>query len=156
MKTNKTKKQRSLKQYMKGFTLIEVMVVVVILGILASIIVPKLMSRPDQAKIVKARQDVLAIESALELYKLDNGIYPSTDQSLNALVVRPSTEPAPSSWKNGGYLKRLRDDPWGHAYQYLNPGIHGEIDIFSFGVDGQPGGDGNNADIGNWDEGKQA
>ncbi len=134
----------------RGFTLIEVMVVVVILGILASIVVPKIISRPDEAKIVKAKQDILAIESALELYKLDNGLYPSTDQGLNALVVQPTTEPAPRNWKRGGYLKHLRHDPWDREYQYLNPGSHAEIDIFSYGADGEPDGEDFNADIGNW------
>lgn len=135
-----------------GFTLIEVMVVVVILGILASFIVPKIMNRPDEAKQLKARQDILALESALELYKLDNGIYPSTDQSLDALVNQPSTEPTARQWKQGGYVKRLRIDPWGQQYQYLNPGVHSEIDIFSYGADGQEGGEGINVDIGNWNE----
>lgn len=141
-----------MNQKSKGFTLIEVMVVVVILGILASFIVPKLVSRPDEAKVVKAKQDVMALESALELYKLDNGDFPSTDQSLDALVQRPSVAPVPRNWKSGGYIKQLRDDPWGRPYQYLNPGIHSVIDIFSYGADGQPGGEGINADIGNWNE----
>lgn len=135
---------------MKGFTLIEIMVVVVILGILASLIVPRLMSRPDEAKVVKARQDVLALESALELYKLDNGFYPSTDQGLDALVREPRIDPIPSHYKRGGYVKRLRNDPWDRPYNYLNPGDRGEIDIFSYGADGEPGGTGVNADIGNW------
>jgi len=134
----------------KGFTLIEVMVVIVILGILASIIVPRIVGRPDEAKLVKARQDILAIESALELYKLDNGIYPSSDQGLEALMSRPSGGTASQNWKRGGYLKHLRMDPWNRPYQYLHPGIHGEIDIFSYGADGQLGGAEINADIGNW------
>lgn len=133
-----------------GFTLIEVMVVVVILGILASIIVPKIIGRPDEAKVIKAQQDILAIESALELYKLDNGFYPSTDQGLQALVVEPTNEPLPTHWKPGGYLKRLRSDPWDQAYQYLNPGIHSELDIFSYGANGKSEGTGINAVIGNW------
>lgn len=133
-----------------AFTLIEVMVVVVILGILATFIVPKIISRPDEAKVVKAKQDILSLESALELYRLDNGRYPTTDQGLQALVERPTSEPQPSNWKPNGYLKRLRNDPWNHPYQYLNPGIHGEIDIFSYGADGRPGGEGINAEIGNW------
>lgn len=139
-----------------GFTLIEVMVVVVILGILAAIIVPQIMSRPDQAKVVKAQQDVLSIENALDLYKLDNDFYPTTDQGLQALVKKPSTEPVPTHWKQGGYLKRLPEDPWGNSYQYLNPGSHSEIDIFSYGADGKIGGEGYNAEIGNWNvEGKK-
>ncbi len=134
----------------QGFTLIEVMVVVVILGILAAIIVPQIMSRPDQAKVVKAQQDILAIENALDLYKLDNGFYPSTDQGLQALVKKPEIAPLPQDWKQGGYLKRLPTDPWSHPYQYLNPGVHGTLDIFSYGANGKPSGKGIDATIGNW------
>lgn len=137
-----------LRNRQSGFTLIEVMVVVVILGILASIIVPKIMDKPDQARIVKARQDIRAIQSALEMYRLDNYVYPTTDQGLDALVKKPSGNPEPPHWKQ--YLDRLPVDPWGHPYQYLNPGVHGAIDIWSYGADGQPGGTGINADIGNW------
>lgn len=132
-----------------GFSLIEIMVVVVILGILASIVVPKIISRPDEARVVKAKQDVIAIQNALDLYKLDNGFYPSTDQGLLALVEKPNTSPEPRDWKN--YLKSLPKDPWGHEYLYLNPGQHGDVDVFTLGADGQPGGTGINADIGNWD-----
>lgn len=132
-----------------GFTLIEVMVVVVILGILAAIVVPRVMDRPDQARITKANQDLRALESALNLYRLDNYIYPTTDQGLEALVQRPSGTGV-RQWKEGGYVERLPNDPWGHPYQYLNPGTHGAFDIWSWGADGQPGGDGVNADIGNW------
>ena len=132
-----------------GFTLIEVMVVVVILGILASIIIPKIMDKPDEARVVKAKQDIRALESALEIYRLDNYVYPTTDQGLDALVQKPSSTPLPPHWKQ--YLDRLPMDPWGHPYQYLNPGSHGSaVDIWSYGADGQPGGDGINADIGNW------
>jgi general secretion pathway protein G len=134
----------------RGFTLIEVMVVVVILGILAAIIVPKIINRPDEAKVVKAKEDILAIESALMLYKLDNSVYPSTDQGLQALVVQPTTEPVPTGWKAGGYLKELPMDPWNRPYHYLNPGEHGDVDIFTFGAAGEPGGTGINAEIGNW------
>ncbi|MDM8546754.1 type II secretion system major pseudopilin GspG [Candidatus Venteria ishoeyi] len=133
-----------------GFTLIEVMVVVVILGILAALVVPKIMDRPDEARITKARQDIRAIEAALNLYKLDNYNYPNTDQGLEALVQKPSTEPLPRQWKSGGYLDRLPQDPWGGEYLYLSPGVHGEIDIYSLGVDQQEGGEQRNADIGNW------
>lgn len=133
----------------RGFSLIEIMVVVVILGILASIVVPKLMSRPDEARIVKAKQDVLALQNALELYKLDNGFYPSTEQSLKALVEKPSNNPQPTNWKP--YLKSLPKDPWGRPYVYLYPGAHGEFDVYSLGADGQEGGTGIDADIGNWD-----
>jgi len=131
----------------RGFTLIEVMVVVVILGLLAAIIVPKVMSRPDEARVVAARADIAAINQALKLYRLDNTFYPSTEQGLQALVQRPTTQPAPANWKQGGYLDRVPKDPWGREYIYLNPGVNGEIDIFSFGADGQPGGEGTNADI---------
>lgn len=132
----------------KGFSLIEIMVVVVILGILASIVVPKIINRPDEARVVKAKQDVLALQSALDLYKLDNGFYPSTDQGLMALVDIPTTHPIPKDWKQ--YLRSLPKDPWGRDYLYLNPGEHGEIDIFTFGASGQEGGTGINAEIGNW------
>lgn len=133
-----------------GFSLIEIMVVVVILGILASIVVPKIMGRPDEARVIKAKQDVMSIENALDLYRLDNGFYPSTDQGLVALVEKPSSNPQPNNWKV--YLKKLPKDPWGRDYLYLNPGQHGEIDVFTLGADGQPGGKGINAVIGNWDE----
>lgn len=133
----------------KGFSLIEIMVVVVILGILASIVVPKIISRPDEARVVKAKQDVLAIQNALDLYKLDNGFYPGTEQGLMALVEKPTSSPTPRDWKP--YLKSLPKDPWGRDYLYLNPGQHGEFDVFTLGADGQPGGSGINAEIGNWD-----
>jgi general secretion pathway protein G len=130
-----------------GFTLIEVMVVVVILGILAAFIVPRLMDRPDAARVAKAKSDIRSIESALSLYRLDNHSYPATDEGLDALVEKPADAPA---WKEGGYLDRLPKDPWGKPYQYLNPGVHGTIDIFTYGADGAEGGDGANADVGNW------
>ena len=135
----------------RGFTLIEVLVVVAILGILAAIVVPRILDRPDEAKRVAAKTDVGAIVQALKLYRLDNGFYPSTDQGLAALVQRPASEPAPANWKSGGYLERLPKDPWGSDYQYLNPGVRGEIDVFSLGADKARGGDGRGADIGNWD-----
>lgn len=134
----------------RGFTLIEVMVVVVILGILAAIIVPKVMDNPDKARMAKARQDIRALESALNLYKLDNFSYPSTDQGLEALVHKPGGTPEPRNWKDGGYVDRMPKDPWGNPYQYLNPGTHGSVDIYSMGADNQLGGEGPNADIGNW------
>ncbi|HYA36715.1 MAG TPA: type II secretion system major pseudopilin GspG [Candidatus Methylomirabilis sp.] len=134
----------------QGFTLIEVLVVVVILSILAAIIVPQIMDRPDQARVVAAKSDIRALEGALKLYRLDNGVYPSTEQGLQALVKKPETGDIPQNWKSSGYLDRLPKDPWKHDYQYLNPGLHGEIDIFSYGADGQPGGDGVSADIGSW------
>ena len=135
----------------RGFTLIEVLVVVAILGILAAIVVPRIMDRPDEAKRVAAKADIGAIVQALKLYRLDNGFYPSTDQGLSALVQRPTTTPVPGNWKQGGYLERLPKDPWGSDYQYLSPGVRGEIDVFSLGADRARGGEGSGADIGNWD-----
>jgi general secretion pathway protein G len=137
-----------------GFTLIEVMVVVVILAILASVVVPRIINRPDDAKVVKAHLDIQAIEGGLEMYRLDNGSYPTTDQGLRALVEKPTIEPIPSNWKAGGYIQQLRMDPWDHPYQYLNPGVHGEFDLFSYGADGKPGGEGLDGDIGNWTDTK--
>ena len=131
-----------------GFTLIEIMVVVVILGILATIVIPKIVNRPDQARLVKAKQDILAIESSLQLYKLDNGVYPSTDQGLEALAAKPTSSPEPTEWHQ--YLKSLPKDPWGRPYQYLNPGLHSDVDIFTYGANGQPDGTGVNAVLGNW------
>jgi general secretion pathway protein G len=135
---------------LRGFTLIEVMVVVVILGILAALVVPKIMSRPDDARLAKARQDIRTVEAALNLYKLDNYVYPTTDQGLEALVAKPTIPPEPRQWKQGGYLDRLPQDPWGRNYLFLQPGQRGEIDIYSLGADGQQGGEGINADLGNW------
>lgn len=135
----------------RGFTLIEIMVVVVIMSILAVLVVPKLMGRTDDARIAAARQDIATIMQALKLYRLDNHRYPTTEQGLAALVVKPASGPAANGWKEGGYLEKLPKDPWGSPYQYLSPGIKGEIDVFSFGADGQTGGEGNDADIGSWD-----
>jgi general secretion pathway protein G len=134
----------------QGFTLLEVMVVVAILGILAALVVPKIISRPDDARVIAAKQDIAGLMQALKLYRLDTQHYPSTEQGLQALVERPAGSPAATNWKTGGYLERLQQDPWGNPYRYLNPGIYGEIDISSLGADGEPGGDGNNADIGSW------
>ncbi len=131
----------------RGFTLIEVMVVVVILSILAAIVVPRIMDRPDTARITKAQADIRALESALNLYKLDNHNYPTTDAGLEALIQKPADA---ASWKEGGYMDRLPKDPWGNPYQYLSPGVHGPVDIFSLGRDAQTGGEGMDADIGNW------
>ncbi len=133
-----------------AFTLIEVMVVVVIMAILAAIVVPKIMSRPDQAKVVKVKEDIQAIGNALDLYKLDNGQYPSQQQGLKALVTKPTAAPVPSNYAPGGYLKHMPLDPWGHPYRYRNPGKHGEIDVFTYGENNKPGGAGMNATIGNW------
>lgn len=134
----------------RGFTLIEVLVVVLILGILAGLIVPRIMDRPDQARIVAAKADIAAIMNALKLYRLDNGTYPSADQGLQALVKKPERGEIPRNWKPGGYLERLPKDPWGTDYQYLNPGLSGEIDVMSLGADGKAGGEGVAADIGSW------
>lgn len=143
-----TMKQANRQRHTAGFTLIEVMVVVVILGILASVVVVRVIDKPDEARITKARQDILALEGALGFYKLDNHVYPSTDEGLDALVSKPASA---RNWKQGGYVARLPKDPWNTPYQYLNPGVHGAIDIYSLGADKQPGGEGINADIGNWD-----
>ena len=129
----------------RGFTLIEVMIVVVILGVLAALIVPKVMGRPDEARVVAARQDIGAIVGALKLYKLDTRGYPTAEQGLQALVRKPETPPVPAHW--AGYLDKLPADPWGNDYQYLNPGLVGDVDVVSLGADGQAGGEGVNADI---------
>jgi general secretion pathway protein G len=134
----------------RGFTLIEILVVIVILGILAALIVPRIMDRPDQARATAARADVNAIMGALKLYKLDNGTYPSNEQGLLALVKKPDRGDVPRNWKPGGYLEKLPQDPWGTDYQYLNPGIRGEVDVFSLGADRKPGGENYDADIGSW------
>ncbi len=137
---------------MRGFSLLELMIVVVILGILAALVVPKIMDRPDEARQVAAKQDIAAIQQALKLYRLDNFRYPSTEQGLAALVQKPTIEPLPANWKGGGYLDKLPKDPWGNPYQFLNPGVHAEIDVFSYGADGEPGGEGADADIGSWQQ----
>ncbi|MBF0371178.1 MAG: type II secretion system major pseudopilin GspG [Magnetococcales bacterium] len=133
-----------------GFTLIEIMVVVVILAVLATLVVPRVMDRPAQARIVKAKQDIRTIEGALDLYKLDNFVHPTTDQGLEALVKKPENDPEPPNWNASGYLPRVPQDPWSREYLYLNPGQHGAMDIYTLGADGIEGGEGNNADIGNW------
>lgn len=138
------------KSWQHGFTLLEIMVVVVIIGILAALVMPKIISRPDEARAIAAKQDIASLLQALKLYRLDNQRYPKTEQGLQALVAQPTTTPIPPNWKVGGYIERLPKDSWGNPYQYLNPGVHGEIDVFSYGADGAPGGDGNDADIGSW------
>lgn len=134
-----------------GFTLVEIMVVVVIIGILGALVVPKLLGRTGEARVTAAKTDIATMSQALKLYKLDNQRYPSTEQGLQALVTKPTSGPAANGWKDGGYMEKLPKDPWGNAYQYLSPGIHGEVDIFSLGADGQPGGTGEDADVGSWE-----
>lgn len=143
--------RKTFPRQARGFTLIEIMVVVVILGILAALVVPNILSNVDTARITAAKQDIRAIESALDMYRLDNFTYPSTQYGLDALVTQPA-DPSVRNWRPGGYLKKLPVDPWGNPYQYLYPGTQGEVDIWSMGADGQTGGEGITADIGNWME----
>jgi general secretion pathway protein G len=147
-------KFQSSTRSMRGFTLIEIMVVVVILGILAALVVPNILGNVDTARITAAKQDIKAIEGALDMYRLDNFTYPTAQQGLDALVTQPA-DPNIRNWRKGGYLKgsKLPKDPWGNPYQYLYPGTHGtEVDIWSMGADGQTGGEGITADIGNWED----
>lgn len=134
----------------RGFTLLEVMVVIVIIGLLATLVLPRVLGRQDQAMIAKAKVDVQALATALKMYKLDNFAYPSTEQGLEALIKQPAGEPVAKNWKQGGYIERLPTDPWGYPYQYLSPGEKMEIDIWSFGADGRTGGEGVNEEIGTW------
>ena len=135
----------------RGFTLIEIMVVVVIMGVLAALVVPKLLSRTGESKVAAAKVDIATVMQALKLYKLDNQRYPSTEQGLQALLTKPTTGPAANGWKTGGYLEKMPKDPWGNPYQFLSPGVKGEVDVFSYGADGAPGGTGDDADIGSWE-----
>jgi general secretion pathway protein G len=131
-----------------GFTLIELMVVLVIIGVLAALIVPNVLDRADDARVTAARTDIANLSQALKLYKLDNQRYPTGEQGLQALVAKPTVGVIPPNWRP--YLEKLPNDPWSHPYVYMNPGVKGEIDVLSFGADGQPGGEGKNADIGSW------
>jgi general secretion pathway protein G len=135
----------------RGFTLIEILVVIVIVGVLAALIVPNVISRPDEARATVAKSDIAAIMSALKLYRLDNQRYPTGEQGLAALVAKPEQPPVPPNWKPGGYLEKMPKDPWGRPYVYLNPGVRGEVEVMSFGADGQSGGSGPDADIGSWE-----
>ena len=126
------------------------MVVVVIIGILGALVVPKLLGRTGESRVVAAKTDIATLMQALKLYKLDNQRYPTTEQGLVALTTKPTSGPSANGWKEGGYVEKLPKDPWGNSYQYLSPGIHGEIDVFSFGADGQAGGEGEDADVGSW------
>lgn len=133
-----------------GFSLLELMVVVVILSILALVIAPRIIDRPDQARVARVQSDLAVIQSAVKLYRLDNFRYPTTEQGLRALVSRPSSEPVPRNWAENGYIDRMPVDPWGNEYQYLSPGVHGEFDVFTLGADGVTGGSGADADLGTW------
>jgi general secretion pathway protein G len=141
-------KKSACRLRQRGFTLIELMVVLVIIGVLAALIVPNVLDRADDARVTAARTDIASIGQALKLYKLDNQRYPSAEQGLQALVSRPSAGPLPPNWR--ATLDKLPNDPWGRPYQYMNPGLKGEVDVLSLGADGQPGGEGKNADIGSW------
>ena len=140
--------QHARRRLAAGFTLIELMVVLVIIGVLAALIVPNVLDRADDARVTAGRTDIANISQALKLYRLDNQRYPTAEQGLQALIAKPTSGPVPGNWKL--YLEKLPGDPWGRPYQYLNPGIKGEIDVMSFGADGQPGGEGKDADIGSW------
>ena len=145
------KKATLQRRAARGFTLIEIMVVVVIMGVLAALVVPKLLSRTGESKVAAAKVDIATVMQALKLYKLDNQRYPTTEQGLQALLTKPTSGPAANGWKTGGYLEKMPKDPWGAPYQFLSPGIKGEVDVYSLGADGAPGGTGDDADIGSWE-----
>lgn len=151
MKTSKAETAKRRKP--EGFTLIEIMVVIVILGILAGLIVPRIMGRPEEARRTKAALTLRSLDSALKLYKLDNGVYPTTEQGLEALIEKPETGTVPKNWREGGYLDstRVPKDPWGNDYVYIQPGEHNDYDLSSYGRDGEKGGEGDNADINLWE-----
>ena len=139
-----------MQRRQQGFTLLEIMIVIVILGILGSLVVPNLLGNVDKADQQKAISDISSLEQALDMYRLDNSRYPTTDQGLGALVTKPTSSPEPRAYRDGGYIKRLPQDPWGNEYQFVSPGENGTIDIFTFGADNQEGGEGINQDVGNW------
>ncbi|MES2322061.1 MAG: type II secretion system major pseudopilin GspG [Pseudomonadota bacterium] len=144
-----TGSKRPLRQ--RGFTLVEIMVVVMIIGILGALVVPKLIGRVGESRITAARSDIAVLMQSLKMYKLDNQRYPTTEQGLQALVEKPNTGPSANGWKTGGYIEKLPKDPWGNPYQFLSPGVKGELDVYSLGADGQAGGTGDDADIGSWE-----
>jgi general secretion pathway protein G len=146
---NFTRNASNHRRLQRGFTLIEIMVVVVILGILAALVAPNVIRRVDDARVTKAKQDIRAYETALNLYRMDNFRYPTTEQGLQSLVQKPS-DPNIRNWKEGGYIDSLKKDPWGRDYLYISPGTRGEFDLYTLGADGQPDGEGPDADIGNW------
>jgi general secretion pathway protein G len=148
MSTPRSHPDPTLRRAQRGFTLIELMVVLAIIGVLAALVVPNVLGRADDARVTAARTDVNNLMQALKLYRLDNQQYPTAEQGLAALVIKPSTNPVPANWKP--YIDKLPNDPWGRPYQYLNPGLKGEVDVLSLGADGQAGGEGKNADIGSW------
>ena len=141
----------SLLKNQRGFTLIEILVVVVILGILAAVVVPNFLDKPDEAKVTKVKVDMKGIGEALAMFKLHNGFFPTTEQGLEALTIKPTTGRIPTKFQDGGYLKKTPLDPWGNAYIYLSPGVHDRYDLISYGADGQSGGEGFDADINSWD-----